>query len=96
MRIEDLVTTDEICAKYKVENTFISNLHESGLIEIVTVEQTQYIHCDKMAELERFMRLHYDLNINLEGLEAISHLLKQLQKLQKKNQELKNRLGLYE
>ena len=96
MNLENLVTTDEICTRYKVELTFISSLQESGLIEIVTVEQTQYIHCDKMGDLEKLMRLHFDLEINLEGLEAIHHLLQQLRELQQQNIELRNRLNLYE
>lgn len=96
MNLENLFTTDEICTRYKVERTFISSLHESGLIDIVTVEQTQYIHCDQMGDLEKLMRLHFDLEINMEGLEAIHHLLQQLRELQQQNIELRNRLNLYE
>ncbi|MBZ9728205.1 chaperone modulator CbpM [Salegentibacter sp. JZCK2] len=96
MNLEDLIPTDEICTRYKVERTFVSSLYESGLIEIITVEETQYVHCDEISEFERLWRLHYDLDINLEGLEAIQHLLEQVKKLQKQNLRLKNRLGLYE
>jgi|TARA_Y100000588_G_scaffold205498_1_gene219331 hypothetical protein len=96
MNLEDLIPTDEICARYKVKSTFVSSLYESGLIEIITVEETEYVHCDEISEFERLWRLHYDLDINLEGLEAIQHLLRQVKKLQKQNLELKNRLGLYE
>ncbi len=96
MNIEDLIATEELCEKYKVEYTFIRSLNESGLIKIVTYEQREYVPCDKMAEFEKMRRLHYDLNINLEGLEAVQHLLKQLKKLQEKNRQLRNRLDLYE
>ena len=96
MNLENLVTTDEICARYKVERTFISSLHESGLIDMVTVEQTQYIHCDKMGDLEKLMRLHFDLDINLAGLEVVKHLLDHVIELQEKNRKLRNRLSIYE
>lgn len=96
MNPEDLIPTDEICIRYQVERTFVSSLYESGLIEIVTVEETEYVHCDEISEFERLRRLHYELDINLEGLEAIQHLLGQVKKLQKQNRRLKNRLGLYE
>lgn len=96
MRNEDLIPAEEICVRYKVERQFVSSLYESGIIEIVTVEETEYIHCDHLADFERMMRLHKDLDINLEGLEAISHLLEQINKLQKDNRQLRNRLGLYE
>ncbi|TDN95174.1 MerR-like DNA binding protein [Salegentibacter sp. 24] len=96
MNLEDLIPTDEIYIRYKVEHNFVRSLYESGLIEIVTIEKTQYVHNEEISEFERLWRLHYDLEINLEGLEAIEHLLRQVKKLQKQNRRLKNRLGLYE
>ncbi len=96
MKKEDLIPADEICVRYKVERQFVSSLMESGIIEVTRIEETEYIHCDYLAEFEKMMRLHHDLDINLEGLEAIHHLLKQIRQLQKDNRRLKNRLGLYE
>lgn len=96
MNLEELIATEELCERYKVEHTFIRSLSESGLIEIITIEQREYVHCDRMAEFEKMRRLHYDLEINLEGLEAVTHLLEQLRELQKTNQRLQNRLNLYE
>lgn len=93
---DDLIPAEEICSLYKVERTFISSLYESGLIEIVTVERKEYLPCDHLRNFEKMMRLHKDLNINVEGLEAIHHLLDQVQKLQKQNVRLRNRLSLYE
>lgn len=96
MKTGELVTTEEICTRYRVERTFIYSLYESGLIEIVRVEQQEYLHSDKIGDFEKMRRLHYDLQINIEGIEAIHHLLKQLKQLQKDNLRLKNRLNLYE
>lgn len=96
MNLEELIATEELCERYSVEHTFIRSLNESGLIEVITVEKREYVHCDKMAEFEKMMRLHYDLQINLEGLEAIQHLLDKLSDLKEENLALRNRLGLYE
>ena len=96
MNLEDLIATEELCIRYNVEHSFIRSLFESGLIEIVTIEQQEYVPFDMVAEFEKMHRLHYELDINLEGLEAIKHLLEQLKKLQAENLELKNRLNLYE
>tara|TARA_R100000935_G_C2827711_1_gene163268 strand:- start:311 stop:601 length:291 start_codon:yes stop_codon:yes gene_type:complete len=96
MNLEELIATEELCERYKVEHTFIRSLSESGLIEIITIEQREYVHCDRMAEFEKMRRLHYDLEINLEGIEAVTHLLDQLRELQKTNRRLQNRLNLYE
>lgn len=96
MKLEELISTDELCSRYRVERTFISSLYESGLIEVITVEQKDYVHYDRIRDFEKMHRLHYELNINLEGLEAVQHLLKQLKKLQKQNLQLRNRLNIYE
>lgn len=96
MNLEELIATDELCTKYRVEYTFIRNLNESGLLEIIKVEKTEYVHCDKISDFEKLMRLHYDLNINLEGLEAVSHLLDRITNLQHVNVSLRNRLKIYE
>lgn len=96
MNLEEFVSTRELCEKYRVEHTFIRSLSESGLIEVVQIQQAEYVHCDKISEFEKMRRLHYDLEINLQGLEAIQHLLNQVKKLQKANLRLQNRLNIYE
>ncbi len=96
MNFDELISTEELCTRYRVEHTFISSLGESGLIEVIQVEQKEYVHCDNLGDFEKLHRLHYDLEINLEGIAAIQHLLRQVEKLQKKNRKLRNRLRLYE
>ncbi len=96
MNLEELIATEELCERYRVEHTFIRSLNKSGLIEVIIVEKREYVHCDNMANFEKLMRLHFDLDINLEGLEAIKHLLDRQNELKEENLALRNRLGLYE
>ncbi len=96
MNLNEFVSTHELCERYRVEHTFIRSLSDSGLIEVVEISHLKYIHCDKLSEFEKMRRLYYDLEINVEGLEAIQHLLQQVKQLQKKNRQLRNRLNLYE
>ena len=42
------------------------------------------------------MRLHYDLDINIEGIDAIYNLLKQVEELQSQIITLRNKLNFYE
>ena len=93
---EHLISTDEFCTHYKVEYSFISSLQQYGLIEITTIGQTPFIDTDKLAEIEKLVRLHYDLDINLEGIEAITYLLHRIQNMQDELTILRNRLSLYE
>lgn len=93
MKTEDLIPVQELCIQYKVEFEFINSLNEIGLIEIIDREETHYINKEHLEEVERLMRLHSDLGINLEGIEAISHLLKRVDELQKEILFLKNKFG---
>ncbi|MFT3703278.1 MAG: chaperone modulator CbpM [Agriterribacter sp.] len=91
----ELITQDECCIQYNIELSFIQSLNEYGLIEIITVEEKPFLHTAQLSELEKFIRLHYDLNINMEGIDVIANLLKKVQTLQNEVGHLKNRLQVY-
>ncbi|MEO6220138.1 MAG: chaperone modulator CbpM [Ginsengibacter sp.] len=96
METPHLISTDEFCTHHKVEYSFINSLHQFGLIEITTVEENRFIDTESLTELEKFVRLHYDLEINLEGIEAITYLIEKVKSLQHEINFLKNKLSLYE
>lgn len=50
-------------------------------------------YIDYYKVLEKYIHLHYDLDINLEGLDAVAHLLNQIQVLQVEVRQLRNELG---
>ncbi len=95
MNNEALVSTVQFCAYHKIELAFIDSLSAHGLIKTVSVEETQYIPAGELYELEKIVRLHYELDINLEGIEAISHLLQRMDVLQKEIAQLRNELDFY-
>lgn len=94
--MQDMIVAAEFCTHHNVEYSFISTLNEYGLIEVTTVEETRFIPCDELPKLERLVRLHDELDINLEGLQAISYLLQKIENMQQEIMHLKNRLRLYE
>lgn len=96
MQTNDLIPAEVFCANYQVEISFINYLHQFGLIEITSAEDNSYIPHTELSKLEQLARLHYDLDINLEGLDAITHLLDRVKGLQFEITNLKNRLSLYE
>ena len=93
---EHLISTDDFCRHYKVEYSFITSLQQNGLIEIITINQHSFINHDHLKNVERLVRLHYDLDINLEGIEAITYLLNRVKNMQDEIVALKNRLSIYE
>jgi hypothetical protein len=94
--MEYLISTVEFCNHYNIESSFINSLQEFGLIEITVQEENAFVDVNQFYELEQFIHLHYDLDINLEGIEAIKHLLQRIRKMQDEVTALKNRLRLYE
>ena len=96
MQTAHLIKADVFCTHYNAEFTFINALHQNGLIEIITVEETPFIQEDDLQKLEKIVRLHYDLHINIEGIETILELLTRVENMQQEMAVLRNRLGLYE
>jgi len=96
IQADNLIAVDVFCANHNVEISFISSLQQIGMIEITTVEKTEFIDADQLRELERFIRLYYEMDINLEGIETITHLLQRISSLQNEIIALQNKLRLYE
>ena len=90
-----LISAEEFCIHYKVEYSFIDSLDRYGLIEITHINEAAFIDAEKLAELEKLVRLHYDLEINLEGIEAITYLLHKVKDLQNEIMILKNKINMY-
>ena len=95
MENEDLLPVELLCSHYNIEVSFITSLTEFGLLEITTVEETRYLYKTQIKDLEKLIRLHYELDINMEGIDAISHLLRRIDNLHEELTALKNRLRLY-
>ncbi|NVN94100.1 MAG: chaperone modulator CbpM [Bacteroidetes bacterium] len=96
MQKDHLIALDVFCVNHNIEISFISLLHQNGLIEITTIEETSFIEASQLQQLEKFVRFYNDLDINIEGIETITHLLKRLSTLQNEIIMLRNRLQLYE
>lgn len=92
---EDLILRDECCRRYDIEISFLDTLSEYGLIEVVSVEEKQFVHTGQLSELEKLIRLHQDLEVNVAGLDVISNLLNKMKQMQHEIAALKNRLQLY-
>ena len=96
MKAEDIINADEFCVHHNVDVSFIHSLQESGLIEITTIKETGFIPVSQLQQLEKWVRLYYEMDINLEGIETITHLLQKINNLQDEITRLRNNLRLYE
>ncbi|NNC70528.1 MAG: hypothetical protein HKN90_06890 [Flavobacteriaceae bacterium] len=96
MSENQLITIEQICTNYGVPNSFIDSLREYELIEIITTSNVQCVHHDEVVHIEKMMRMYYDLNINMEGLDVVRRLLHQVETLQNEVNKLNNRLKNFE
>jgi hypothetical protein len=95
MQTQNLVSVNEFCVNHNIEISFISSLQQTGLIEITTIKEAEFIDANQLQQLEKIVRLYYEFDINLEGIETITHLLKRINSLQDEIKVLKNNLRLY-
>jgi len=96
MQTKNFISVNEFCINHKIEISFINALQQTGLIEVATVEEAAFIDADQLQQVEKFIRFYYDLDINLQGIETITHLLQRMNELQDEIILLRNRLSLYE
>jgi hypothetical protein len=96
MKTEYLIAVDDFCVNHNIEISFISALHQSGLIEIISKKEKIYLESTQLQQVEKFIRFYYEFDINLEGIETITHLLQRLNNQQEEITTLRNRLRLYE
>ncbi|MBK7713358.1 MAG: chaperone modulator CbpM [Bacteroidales bacterium] len=96
MRTDRLIAIDEFCYNHNIEISFINSLDQSGLIEVTVIGKALFITEEQLHQLEKIVRFHYELDINLEGIETINHLLQRMAFLQNENLTLRNRLRIYE
>lgn len=90
MEQDELIPVKDFCIYHNIEYSFIDSLENSGLISVTSVQQSAFIPLDEMSKLEKFVRLHYDLDINLEGIETINYLLEKIEAMQEEILQLKN------
>ncbi|WP_343634780.1 chaperone modulator CbpM [Fluviicola sp.] len=87
------ITIEQCCVVYNIERSFVQKLDEHGLIELIRTDETVFIAFEQLADLEKYTHLYYELEINLEGLETIKHLLDRVHALQQEVNRLKGEAG---
>ena len=93
---KDIIPIQQFCTHYDIPVSFIDALCEYELIEIISTEEIRCINKFQIRDIEKMMRLHFDLEINMEGIDAIYNLLKQVDDLQAQVTMLSNKLKFHE
>ena len=96
MNTQKYIPVLHLCDMYQTEISFFKKLDEHGLIEITSIQNSLYVHQDKLYEVEKIIRIHRELNVNIEGVDVVLNLLEKVDQLQNEVYRIQSRLRLYE
>ncbi|MBW3523163.1 chaperone modulator CbpM [Chryseobacterium sp. NKUCC03_KSP] len=91
--MSERISREELVQIYNIEITFFDELVDSGLLNIETDNEIRYLMYEDLPTFERFANWHYDLEINLPGLEVINSMLQKMKSLNQINRELMQKLS---
>jgi len=74
MSRENLIPIEQLCVHYEIEMSFFYELQDFNIIEILSIEDSNFIHEDKISIVEKVVRMQKDLHINLEGVDTVLNL----------------------
>ncbi|MGF6848084.1 hypothetical protein QFZ51_003319 [Chitinophaga sp. W3I9] len=93
MKSSKKISVEQCCIYYEVETSFVQQLDEYGLIELIRSGKESYLAFEQLPRFEKFRRLHYELDINIAGLDAIHHLINRIEHLQQKIKNIENAIS---
>ncbi len=86
--MSERISREELVKIYNIEINFFDELESCGLLKTENENQIKYLLYEELPVFERFVNWHYDLEVNIPGLEVIHHLLKQIEDLREQNRKL--------
>ena len=96
MKQEEYIAIEDFCTSHNIESEFVIQLYDMGLIDMVFQENLQYLPLKQLPKAEKIVRLHLDLEINVQGLGVVTELLDRIQDMQNEITALHNKLSRYE
>ncbi|MBZ9627887.1 chaperone modulator CbpM [Psychroflexus sp. CAK57W] len=96
METNKMILVEQFCSNCDINFSFINALNDYGVIEIIVVDDKKYILNQQLKTLERAIQFHYELNINIEGIDVIHNLLHQIDDLQEELRLTKNKLRAFD
>lgn len=90
--MSERISREELVRIYNIEVTFFDELEEYGLVSTQTENDIKYLLYEELPQFEKFANWHYDLEVNMPGLEVINNLLQKINTLQDENRRLMHRV----
>jgi len=96
MKEEHYISIKTFCERHGVRESFVYSMYEYEILQVEYDEDDGKLHVEDLPLLEKMVRLHNELNINPEGIQAVYHLLNQVESLQQEVTSLKKKLDTLE
>ena len=96
MKQENYISVKTFCERHGVGESFVYAMYEYEILQVEYEEDEGKLHVEDLPILEKMVRLHNELHINPEGIQAIHHLLGQVENLQQEVASLKKKLDTLE
>ncbi|WP_440121372.1 chaperone modulator CbpM [Tenacibaculum sp. Ill] len=96
MSDKELISVQKVIVHHNLDEQFIESIESFQLIEFVVKDSNKYLHTEQLPILEKIIRLHYDLEVNMQGIDVINNMLDRMDSMHKTIQQLENKLKLYE
>ncbi len=93
--INSYLSVITFCELHEVEPRFIEELAEQDLIQIQKKNEERFIEIEQIPQLERMIRLRFDLDINPAGIDVITNLLEKMERYETEIRLLKSQLNRY-
>lgn len=96
MSDKELISIQKVIVHHNLDEQFIESIESFQLIEIVVKDTDKYVYVEQLPTLEKIIRLYYDLEVNMQGIDVINNMLDRMDMMRKTIQQLENKLKLYE
>ncbi|MDC6385848.1 MerR family transcriptional regulator [Flagellimonas taeanensis] len=96
MEKESYISLKTFCKRYGIQESFVHSMYEFELVHMDHGQDGAQLPLEELPLLEKMVRLHHELDINPEGIQAIHHLLQQVEDLQKEVVSLRRKLDRLE
>ncbi|ADV50324.1 hypothetical protein Celal_3049 [Cellulophaga algicola DSM 14237] len=91
-----LIQLNDFCSGHEIEVAFVTELYDYDIIELKIVNDSPFISLEELPKVEKMLRLHQDLNINIEGLDAVQQLLERTMAMQNEIRLLRQKLQRFD
>lgn len=96
MEEQNYISIRTFCELHDVKESFVRSMCEFEIVRVDQEKGESLLSVDELPLLEKMVRLHNELDINVEGVQAVFHLLQQVENLQDEVAMLRRKLSRFD